>query len=415
LQNIDYPNKLNNIFEKLDKYNIKPIIVGGYVRDKILKLDSKDIDIELYGVENFEQIEKILLEFGEVNSVGKSFGVCKLSYENLDLDFSLPRRDSKVAQGHKGFEIQVEKSLNFTEAAQRRDFTINAIGYDVLTKEILDPYSGVKDLSNKLLRAVDLRKFAEDPLRVLRLVQFVARFTLKVEKNLLYKAQEMMRNELLHELPTQRISIELEKLFLKSKSPSIGLQVLKNIDGFSYFTEFSSLTDAEYTNALKSVDCVQEYKIAESKKRLQLMFSLLCSDLSQERRETLLKKCLINKKLIESIVKLLEISFSLEEAQEYDLYLLATQVEVELYLYYLKAKYHNRKNDKIDALLQQAKELNILHKKLPPLVEGKDLIALGFKASKEFGTLLHKLYDLQMKNTFSTKESALTYLQQHLL
>jgi len=107
---IDYPNKLNNLFDKLLNLNINPIIIGGYVRDFLLKIKSKDIDIELYGISSFSKLEEILNEFGDVNSVGKSFGVCKLRVDDLDLDFSFPRIDSKIDKGHKGFEIKIDKA-----------------------------------------------------------------------------------------------------------------------------------------------------------------------------------------------------------------------------------------------------------------------------------------------------------------
>ena len=135
---IDYPKKLNIIFDKLLSNSIKPIIVGGFVRDFLLDLESKDIDIELYGINSFSKLEKILKEFGDVISVGKSFGVCKLKFNNLDLDFSLPRIDSKIDKGHKGFQIVIDSSLDFKTATSRRDFTINAIGYDVISKKILE-------------------------------------------------------------------------------------------------------------------------------------------------------------------------------------------------------------------------------------------------------------------------------------
>ncbi len=98
---INYPSKLNIIFDKLKNYGIKPVIVGGFVRDSLLKIESKDIDIEVYKVSSFAQLEDILKEFGNVNVVGKSFGVCKLKFEDYDLDFSFPRIDNKVKSGHR--------------------------------------------------------------------------------------------------------------------------------------------------------------------------------------------------------------------------------------------------------------------------------------------------------------------------
>ena len=105
---IDYPKQFDKIFDKLDKNNAKVIIVGGYIRDSLLKIDSKDVDIEVYGISSFKQLENILQEFGDINIVGKSFGVCKLSLNDLDLDFTLPRSDNKIKPGHTGFAQRQE-------------------------------------------------------------------------------------------------------------------------------------------------------------------------------------------------------------------------------------------------------------------------------------------------------------------
>lgn len=240
---IDYPNKLEIIFDKLNKLNIKPIIVGGYNRDKLLNLDSKDIDIELYGIDSLQELETILEEFGDVNSVGKSFGVCKLRFDELDIDFSLPRIDSKVSNGHRGFSVETDSTLDFKTASSRRDFTVNAIGYDVKNRKILDPFNGLKDLQSKTLRAVDLDKFVEDPLRVMRAVQFGARFDFKLDSALLKLLQEMIQTKLLQELPEERIFEELKKVLFKAKKPSFALVMLQQLGAIEEFSNFSQLLE----------------------------------------------------------------------------------------------------------------------------------------------------------------------------
>nr|MDA3908167.1 CCA tRNA nucleotidyltransferase [Sulfurimonas sp.] len=109
---IEYPNFLNKIFDKLEKNGARTIIIGGFIRDYLLKSESDDIDIEVYNISSFEKLENILKEFGTVNRVGKSFGVCKVNIENFVLDFTLPRIDSKIASGHSGFDIKIEKNLD---------------------------------------------------------------------------------------------------------------------------------------------------------------------------------------------------------------------------------------------------------------------------------------------------------------
>ncbi|MCD6173918.1 MAG: CCA tRNA nucleotidyltransferase, partial [Sulfurimonas sp.] len=219
--NFEYPNYLQIIFDKLNENKIKPIIVGGYIRDYLLNISSKDIDIELYGINSFEQLEKILEEFGEVNSVGKSFGVCKLSLKNQEIDFSLPRIDNKISSGHRGFDIIINQNLDFKTASSRRDFTINAIGYDVISKKILDPFNGLSDLKNKTLKAVNIEKFIQDPLRVFRAVGFYSRFKLNIDKKLFKICKKMCDDNVLDELPQERIFNEIKKIILKSPKPSI--------------------------------------------------------------------------------------------------------------------------------------------------------------------------------------------------
>src|SRR6185295_12021414 len=138
--------------------------------------DSKDIDLEVFGVPS-ERLRSILETFGRVEAVGESFQVYKLG----DIDVSLPRRESKSGRGHKAFHVVGDPSMTLEEAARRRDFTINAISWDPLADEYLDPCGGRADLERRLLKVVDRERFADDSLRVLRAVQFVARFNLTID------------------------------------------------------------------------------------------------------------------------------------------------------------------------------------------------------------------------------------------
>jgi tRNA nucleotidyltransferase (CCA-adding enzyme) len=144
----------------------------------------------------------------------------------------------------------VDSSLNFYEASKRRDFTINAIGYDPAAKKIIDPFSGQKDIKDKILRAVDPTKFAQDPLRVLRGVVFCARFGFEMDGELKKLCSQMIQNQMLDELPSQRVFEEIKKILTKAKKPSIGFRLLKELsDGKLLnlkkdpFDEFLKLTD----------------------------------------------------------------------------------------------------------------------------------------------------------------------------
>ncbi len=412
---IDYPNKLDIIFEKLDKFRIKPIIIGGYIRDKLLKITSSDIDIELYGVDSLFEVERILEEFGKVTSVGKSFGVCKLFFQELELDFSLPRKDSKISAGHKGIKVDTDKNLSFTAASKRRDFTINAIGYDVKEKKILDPFHGQEDLKQKILRAVDLKKFDEDPLRVLRALVFASRFHFTLEKQLFSLCRDMIHRRLLEELPQERIFNEIKKLLFKSKKPSYGLSLLKEIDGFFYFSEFKSISDQEYHKILLSLDRYATLSThLDEYSRLTSFLALLTYPLSQCMRESFLKHLTRQNSLLKDIDLFVKLAHTLElkKVDDYRVYKLATQIKIKDFVPFLKSFLHENEIVLVEKLEKRAKELQVFESKLPPLLEGKDLINKGLKPSKKFKTLLDEAYKAQLQHKFLTKQEVLHHLRE---
>ena len=187
--------------------------MGGWVRDRLVERPSKDIDIEVYGVDA-ARLHDMLRQFGTVNTVGESFTVYKVA----GLDVSIPRRESKTGRGHKAFAVTGDPSLTIEQASRRRDFTINAISWDPLTEEFEDPFNGRADLEHHLLRAVDARTFGEDSLRVLRALQFAARFEFTVDP----ATADLCRAIPLDDLPAERIWGEIEKLLLQATRPSLG-------------------------------------------------------------------------------------------------------------------------------------------------------------------------------------------------
>ena len=154
-------------------------LVGGCIRDAVLGKESKDIDIEVYNISH-DDLVNVLSNFGKVNTVGKQFGVTKLTTESDDYDFAFPRRDNKVGVGYTGFTVEVDSNMSIEEAASRRDFTFNTLMYDVLEDKLIDVFDGKQHLlDGRLIATSD--KFEEDPLRVLRGMQFAARFNLEVD------------------------------------------------------------------------------------------------------------------------------------------------------------------------------------------------------------------------------------------
>ena len=365
----EYPNKLNIIFDKLNNYNIKAIIVGGFVRDYFLQKNSKDIDIELYNASSFEQIVEILKEFGETNIVGKSFGVVKLNLGNLELDFSLPRLDNKISSGHKGFSVQTFKILDFKTASKRRDFTINAIGYDVSSKKIIDYYNGIDDIKNKKLRFIDEKSFKEDPLRILRAVQFCSRFEFEMDEDLFSTCREMIKEDLLKELPTERIFSEIKKLLLKSKKPLIGLKLLDDLNIKIFEINDEKLLDVNNFVNFKT----------DNNDDIIVMLAILYRDTKYN-----LEQLTNSKTLAKKINMLLHVeSFILKKTDTIN-YNIAKNIDLNLLSLFFKAL-HVEKNI-----------LNNLES-LKPKIDGKELILKGLKPSKEFTNILQTLYDEQIK------------------
>jgi len=198
----------------------RALVVGGWVRDRLLDRPSKDIDLEVYGLP-VPALRAILEQVGPVNAVGESFTVFKVA----GLDVSLPRRESKVGRGHRAFEVTGDPHLTAREAARRRDFTINAIAWDPLTGDVEDPFGGVDDLDDGLLRHVDDASFADDSLRVLRAVQFAARFELTLHP----ATEALCRGIPLDDLPAERVWGEVEKLLLRARRPSGGLSLAERL------------------------------------------------------------------------------------------------------------------------------------------------------------------------------------------
>jgi tRNA nucleotidyltransferase (CCA-adding enzyme) len=212
----DHPRVLD-ISRAVQRAGGQAYLVGGLIRDRILGVPSeaRDYDLEVYGLDG-AALRTLLERFGRVNAVGESFTVYKIG----DIDVSIPRRDSKTGRGHKGFTVTGDPTMSVEEAARRRDFTINAMLCDPLSGEVLDPHGGLEDLKVRRLRAVDPETFVEDSLRVLRAMQFAARFELEIEGATL----ALCRSIALDDLPSERIWGEFEKLLLRSRRPSLGLK-----------------------------------------------------------------------------------------------------------------------------------------------------------------------------------------------
>lgn len=231
----DELTKAREIALKVKENGGTAYFVGGFVRDRLLGRESKDIDIEVHSVD-VPTLRDILSSVGQTLEIGESFGI--FSLRGTDIDIALPRKERATGRGHRDFEVSVDPYIGTKRAAARRDFTVNALMQNVLTGEITDHYGGLSDLKNGILRHVSDESFPEDPLRALRLAQLAARFGFSVAE----ETVEICRTMELNTLSPERIRGELKKALLKADKPSVFFEVLRQTDGLDFwFPEVKAL------------------------------------------------------------------------------------------------------------------------------------------------------------------------------
>ena len=202
--------------------------VGGIVRDEMMGVRSKDVDVEVYGVSP-ARLREILSRHGTVLDKGASFGV--LGLRGSDLDIAMPRLERRTGALHTDFDVSVNPFMSPREASMRRDFTINAMMQDVLSGEIVDCWGGREDLKRRIIRCVSEKTFPEDALRVFRAAQFSARFRAEIESETLELCREIDVSCVTHE----RVFEEMSKAFLKADEPSIFFRALRRMNHLKEF------------------------------------------------------------------------------------------------------------------------------------------------------------------------------------
>ncbi len=270
----------------------RPRIVGGAVRDWLLALDPKDLDIEVGGA-SFDDLLRVLGPMGSTDVVGRSFGVIKLRlHSGTEYDIALPRRESKTGAGHRGFKVEPDPLLSDAEAAARRDFTINAIAWDPLERRLVDPHGGEADLRARRLRHTS-PAFVEDPLRVLRGMQLAARFNLCLDPGTAALCRSISAT--FAELPVERVWHEWEKWAEKSATPSRGLRVLAETGWLAHFPELAALAGCPqdpdwhpegdvFTHTAHCCDALArdpEWQAAPPRRRRLLMLAVLLHDVGK--------------------------------------------------------------------------------------------------------------------------------------
>jgi tRNA nucleotidyltransferase (CCA-adding enzyme) len=453
---IEIPEKLAQILEQLPF----AYLVGGSVRDALLGNPPKDLDVEVYQT-SLEDLIKILEKAGKVDLVGKSFGVIKLTLDGEIFDFSLPRRDSKLPQGgHKGFSIEVCEQISPEEAASRRDLTINSLAYDPKANEILDFHGGLKDLEAGILRHTS-SAFVEDPLRVLRVMQFAARFDFEVAMETIELSKSI--KETYHSLAKERVNDEFTKMLLKGINIRRGLNFLKESQWIEHFPELQALDqcpqDPEwhpegdvlqhtgYTcNAMAQLLRRPEPRGFSKEKKLKLMLAILCHDIgkpsctkkefkpkvnriaivspghdlaAEAPTKNLLTRLGFPQPVINQVMPLvLHHMDHLTVSTPSEIRELAVQLKpasIHELGYVVEADHSGRpplpaeQPEQVKRILETADGLGCLHGPQPPLLTGQMIVDRNIPEGKAVGVIFDHAYRAQIQGVISTKGQAVEW------
>ena len=456
------PTELRKILDGTPAFK-NVCIVGGVVRDYLLhswgRLDQepKDTDVEVYGMD-YDDVIAALQPWGKVDMVGKAFGVIKLFTESgRDYDFSIPRRESKEGAGHKGFKVAFDPTITPKEAAARRDFSFNSLAFDYHRRELLDFFNGVEDLRNGVLRHTS-GAFAEDPLRVLRGLQFCGRYNLAADAGTVALCRSMKPGY--QELPVERVREEWLKWAKLSQKPSAGLHFLRQTEWIDFFPELKALIDVPqepewhpegdvWIHTLHCCDAmatIPEWKREGALDRATHMLAILCHDLAKPQctaqlekngvlrwtaygheeaggpiAQAFLEKLQMPQEVILRVVPLVMDHLAhITTKTDRSIRRLAKRLHPENLdgLWLVMAADHMGRPplpqvipQRVTDLRDRARSLGVDRKPPEPFLMGRDLVAMGMKPGKEMGEILKRAYEAQLDGEIISQESALAWFK----
>ena len=425
----------------------RALIVGGWVRDRLLGIESQNIDVEVFGLQG-DRLRQLLEAFGRVEAVGESFQVYKIG----EIDVSLPRRDSKAGRGHRGFIVTGDPDMSIAEAARRRDFTVNATSWDPLTEEYFDPYDGRGDLERRVLRVVDPRTFGDDSLRVLRAVQLAARFGLVLDE----ATAALCREIPLDDLPSERVWGEVEKL-LFARQPSIGFALAMDLGITArLFPELQALAGCAqepewhpegdvWVHTLQVIDQARtRIDDLPRPQQIAVMLGAVCHDLGKPATTAVIDgrirsmdheeqgvppaTMFLDRLNVRSIdgydVRQQVLGITAQHLKPGSWYKvrdevgdgafrrLAHKVDLELLARVAKSDCEGRKPGQFDCsamdwFLERARALGVEHRPPEPILLGRHVLALGLEPGPRVGDILKAVYEQQMDGRVTNLESAI--------
>lgn len=383
-----------------------PLVVGGAVRDSLSGHASKDVDIEVHG-SSIGSIIKHLKEQGyHVDEVGRQFGVLKVSKGGVkNLDVSVPRRENRVGVGHKAFTVEFNENMSVSEAAERRDFTFNAIMYDHHRGVIVDPTGGVSDYRDRVMRAVSDR-FSEDPLRVLRGFQFAARFGMCYDEDTASMCRTI-RGEY-SDLSVERVREEFNKFFTKGEDYSAGVRALQDSGWDSVEPGLRESLDGSRT-----VAALNNLTKLDSSQRPVIGAAIILKGIpNRSDRENFARVVTMSKSDATQALALSELGHS-DVCDDYSLRKTALVLARKGTSYrQVRALAKTYGDSRMVSAANKAIKMGMGDRPAPDLVAGKDILAMtGRRPGKWLGDLLSQVREAQYKGEVTSRTQALDLAQ----
>ena len=442
-----------------ESFQNKAFFVGGCVRDKYFGFDSKDIDIEVFG-HDYDAICEAVRSIPVVQEVfecGKSFNVVKVRLIcGADLDIAVPRREVSTGGGHKDYVILPDPTMSPEEASARRDFSMNAL-METFDGEIIDFHNGVQDLKTQRLRAIG-NSFLDDPLRVLRGMQFAGRFGLRVEEHTAYLCALISGRVLT--MSKERIWGEWEKLLSKSDKPSFGIQFLEDTGAIVLYPELSALDGLRQDPTHHPEGCVLTHtkmvldegaRIAQKENldhpsRLVFLLACICHDFGKALTTTMVDGRIschghaeagseMTAAFLDSIgapaalrepvnqLCLHHMALASGDVTAKQVRKLASKINRTSSLGMLKHLIvadnlgrgsASRYPAAVDEMMELAKAEDITSTAPKPLLQGRDLVRIGLKQGPMFGRILNDVYEMQLDGQICSLDEAVGYVAKGL-
>jgi tRNA nucleotidyltransferase (CCA-adding enzyme) len=428
----------------------KACLVGGCVRSALLRESVVDFDVEVFGLPP-ERLEPVLRDLAPVNRVGKAFGIYKLA--GWPVDIGLPRLERKHGTGHRGFEVSIDPDMPIEQAARRRDFTVNAIYFDISAEELVDPLGGIEDLRAGRLRHCSDR-FPEDPLRVLRAMQLAARLPADVDAATVQLCAGLSPEGLSRE----RYFAEWEKLLLQGRQPSRGMAFLKACGWLRFFPELAALDGCPqdprwhpegdvWAHTLHCMDAFAAERVDDRDEDLIVGLAVLCHDMGKPLTteiddagirshghesagtapaRTFMQRLNVAGRLIEQVLPL--VKCHMRPAMLYHNRSSSAAIRrlardcgrLDRLLRVFRADAAGRPplaHDTESAcawLRDQARRLQVETGRPRRLIGGRDLLKRGWQPGPELGKILEAIYERQLDGAFSDRAEALAWLEDQL-